>query len=80
MNYKLVIQYRIEQKYMIIPYSPINKMANRVSPISILNPLTNSDSPSNKSNGARPISTIIVIYKIMVVGNIKIKKLLQKNI
>jgi hypothetical protein len=41
---------------IIIPYSLKNKKTNDNLPISILNPLINSLSPSNKSNGARFVS------------------------
>lgn len=37
----------------IIAYSAIKSMANFTAPYSILNPETNSDSPSAKSNGVR---------------------------
>ena len=41
---------------------------------SVLNPLTNSDSPSVKSKGARLVSA-----RILINHNGKIKKNLQKN-
>ena len=41
---------------IIVPYSAKNKRANFNLPYSVLNPLTNSDSPSDKSNGARFVS------------------------
>jgi hypothetical protein len=45
---------------MIIPYSAKNNNANPPLPYSILNPDTNSDSPSAKSKGLRLVSAIIV--------------------
>lgn len=41
---------------IIIPYSDIKIKANNHEPYSILNPDTNSDSPSAKSNGLRFVS------------------------
>lgn len=45
----------------IIIYSAMKIIANILEPYSILNPDTNSDSPSAKSNGARLVSANIVI-------------------
>lgn len=45
-----------EDKTSIIPYSLKNKKTNTKLPISILNPLINSLSPSKRSNGARLVS------------------------
>lgn len=41
---------------IILEYSPINNKANLPAPYSTLNPDTNSDSPSAKSNGDRFVS------------------------
>lgn len=40
-------------KRRILPYSDINSNANPPLPYSVLNPETNSDSPSEKSKGVR---------------------------
>jgi len=40
----------------ILPYSAIKRKANKALPYSILNPETNSDSPSARSKGARLVS------------------------
>lgn len=45
----------------ILPYSAINKKANLYPPYSILNPETNSLSPSDKSKGARLVSAMMQI-------------------
>lgn len=45
-----------KEKKIRIPYSPINKKANRFLPYSTLKPETNSLSPSPKSKGARFLS------------------------
>jgi hypothetical protein len=42
-----------KENKMIIPYSLIKIKAKSTLPYSTLKPLTNSDSPSAKSNGAR---------------------------
>lgn len=48
----------------ILPYSAINRNAKLDPPYSILNPETNSLSPSAKSKGARLVSAIIqIIHK-----------------
>lgn len=46
----------IRLKKMIIPYSAIKISANLPAPYSVLNPETNSDSPSAKSKGVRFVS------------------------
>jgi hypothetical protein len=55
---------------IILPYSAINKIANPPEPYSTLNPDTNSDSPSAKSNGVRFTSAKIItnhsINKIII--------------
>jgi len=48
----------------IFAYSAIKIIANRPLLYSILNPETNSDSPSAKSNGVRLVSARLVIYHI----------------
>jgi len=45
---------------IIFPYSAINKTAKPPAPYSTLKPETNSDSPSEKSNGVRLVSAKIV--------------------
>ena len=52
----------------ILQYSAIKIIANNLEPYSILNPDTNSDSPSAKSNGVRFVSAKLVIYHIIVTG------------
>lgn len=49
------------EKNKIIPYSAIKIMANEKEEYSVLNPDTNSDSPSAKSNGVRLVSAKQVI-------------------
>ena len=56
-----------------MPYSPKNKRTNPTLPISILNPLISSLSPSAKSKGARLVSD-----KINKNHTIKLKK--QNNL
>jgi hypothetical protein len=46
-------------------YSAKNKSTNPPPPYSILNPDTNSDSPSAKSKGARLVSAIMLLIKII---------------
>ena len=46
----------IKEKAKIIPYSPKKRSTNPTLPISILNPLISSLSPSAKSKGARFVS------------------------
>lgn len=58
---------------MILAYSAINTIANAPLLYSVLNPETNSDSPSAKSNGVRLVSASVVINHIIIVkGNINI--------
>lgn len=49
---------------IIIPYSDIKIIAKSQEPYSILNPETNSDSPSAKSNGLRLVSAKQIIIQI----------------
>lgn len=63
----------IKEKAKIIPYSPKKRRTNPTLPISILNPLISSLSPSAKSKGARLVSDKINRNQI-----IKLKK--QKNL
>ena len=52
---RLAIKYL---KKIIIPYSAMKIMANNPALYSVLNPDTNSDSPSAKSKGVRLVSAI----------------------
>jgi len=52
----------------IFAYSAIKIIANNPLLYSILNPDTNSDSPSAKSNGVRFVSARFVIYHIRIRG------------
>lgn len=71
---------------IILAYSAIKIRANITLPYSILNPETNSDSPSAKSNGVRLVSAIQEINQIPTIGANKknfIKKkfiFMRKNI
>ena len=59
---------------IILAYSAIKIRANPTLPYSILNPETNSDSPSAKSNGVRFVSATHEINHTPIIG-IKIKNL-----
>lgn len=62
-----------EENIRIIAYSLKKIRTNPIDPYSILNPDTNSDSPSAKSNGVRFVSaTAIIIHKIKITGKIAI--------
>ena len=50
-----------KDRIKIIPYSAIKIIANLTDPYSILNPETNSDSPSAKSKGVRFNSAVQLI-------------------
>lgn len=63
----------IKENTKIIPYSPKKRRTNPTLPISILNPLISSLSPSAKSKGARLVSD-----KINTNHTKKLKK--QKNL
>jgi len=52
----------------IFVYSAIKINANSPLPYSVLNPDTNSDSPSAKSNGVRFVSAKVVVNHIMNIG------------
>lgn len=52
----------------IFVYSAIKINANNPLPYSVLNPDTNSDSPSAKSNGVRLVSANVVVYHITNIG------------
>lgn len=54
----------------IFEYSAIKISANMLEPYSMLNPDTNSDSPSAKSNGVRLVSAKLVINHRIATGNI----------
>jgi len=62
----------------MLAYSAKKIKANNEAEYSMLNPDTNSDSPSAKSNGVRFVSATLVIRNIILIG-IKIK-ILWKNI
>jgi len=62
---------------IILAYSAIKIRANPTLPYSILNPETNSDSPSAKSKGVRLVSATQEINQIPTIG-INIKNLYQK--
>jgi len=53
---------------IILAYSAIKIKANITLPYSILNPETNSDSPSAKSKGVRLVSAIQEINQIPTIG------------
>ena len=53
---------------IILAYSAIKIKANITFPYSILNPETNSDSPSAKSKGVRLVSAIQEINQIPTIG------------
>ena len=63
----------MKEKAKIIPYSPKKRSTNPTLPISMLNPLISSLSPSAKSKGARLVSD-----KINKNHTRKLKK--QKNL
>lgn len=52
----------------IFLYSAMNRKANPAPPYSMLNPDTNSDSPSAKSNGARLVSAKITVIHMIASG------------
>jgi len=64
----------MKEKAKIIEYSPRNNKVKEEEEYSVLNPLTNSDSPSVKSKGARFVSA-----KRLINHNGMIKKNLQKK-
>ena len=69
-------------KEKIIAYSAIKIMANFTEPYSMLNPDTNSDSPSAKSKGVRfsSANTVILhIKKINILNKIRGGKEIGKN-
>ena len=53
---------------IILAYSAIKIKANPTLPYSILNPETNSDSPSAKSKGVRLVSATQEINQIPIIG------------
>ena len=55
-----------KQIQIILPYSPKNRNAKSKDPYSILNPETNSLSPSAKSKGERFVSATIMINQIKI--------------
>lgn len=66
---------RLVNKHIIrmFEYSAMNKRANIPLLYSVLNPETNSDSPSAKSKGVRLVSAKLVIYHIQNTGIIRIR-------
>lgn len=63
---------------IILAYSAMKIKANITLPYSMLNPETNSDSPSAKSKGVRFVSAIQEINQIPTIG-INISILTQKK-
>jgi len=61
----------------ILPYSAMKITANPTLPYSILNPDTNSDSPSAKSKGVRLVSAKQEISQIPIKG-IKMNSFIQR--
>lgn len=59
-KFRDIIEVRADIK-MIFKYSVINNNVNKTLEYSVLNPDTNSDSPSTRSNGARFSSASSVI-------------------
>lgn len=53
---------------IILVYSAMKNSAKGPAAYSTLNPDTNSDSPSVRSNGARLVSAKVEIYHIMAIG------------
>jgi len=53
----------------MLAYSAKKKNTNITAECSVINPLTNSDSASAKSNGARFVSAIDPIKNIINIGN-----------
>ena len=67
-----------KQRNIIFPYSDKKIIANPPPAYSVLNPETNSDSPSAKSNGARFTSADIkAIQQTNQIGDTKIKNQLN---
>jgi len=56
-------------KKNILPYSPRKNKAKVILEYSVLNPATNSDSDSGRSNGARFVSANIAIKNTIASGN-----------
>ena len=71
------ISEKINPMKIILAYSAIKIKANPTLPYSILNPETNSDSPSAKSKGVRLVSATQEINQIPIIG-INKKNLYQK--
>lgn len=55
----------------IFAYSAKKSKANKPPPYSILNPETNSDSPSAKSKGARLVSATVLVNHTTNIGIIR---------
>ena len=73
-NIKIVVKTNLI--IIIIPYSARKIIANPLLLYSTLNPETNSDSPSEKSNGVRLVSLRIDTIHIIKNTDIKIEKLI----
>ena len=76
-----LVKKKIENKILIkiiLAYSAIKINANITLPYSILNPDTNSDSPSAKSNGVRLVSATQEINQIPTIGR-KISIFIKKK-
>jgi len=66
----------MKEKAKIMEYSPKNNKVKEEEEYSVLNPLTNSDSPSVKSKGARLVSAKILInHKGIIKKNLQKKEL-----
>lgn len=53
----------------MLAYSPKNNKAKSPPPNSMLNPETNSDSPSAKSKGARLVSATVLVNHTTIIGS-----------
>lgn len=56
----------------ISKYSPLISAVNFIPEYSTLNPDTNSDSPSEKSNGVRLVSASMIVNHTIVIGVISL--------
>ncbi|MGI9548723.1 MAG: hypothetical protein ACR2M7_01905 [Bdellovibrionales bacterium] len=70
-----------KETHKIFMYSAIKIIANGPDPYSVLNPETNSDSPSARSNGVRFVSASrVIIHTKKIAGMTENKKLNVKNL
>merc|ERR1712226_1142912 len=79
-SYKIPVKKKIilliKEKAKIMEYSPKNNKVKEEEEYPVLNPLTNSDSPSVKSKGARLVSARILInHKGIIKKNLQKKEL-----